>query len=66
MKLNKVILVPLLTALIEFIKQSTGYEVPGGQNVDMIADVTLWTVTTIGILIHPKKDALSAEERSYM
>lgn len=66
MKLNKAILIPLLTAIIEFVKQSTGYEIPFGDNVDAASDVILWAITAAGIFIHPKKDALSAAEKNYL
>lgn len=48
MKVNKLILIPLLSAIAEFIKQLTGYEVPVPW-MDLSADVILWLISIIGI-----------------
>lgn len=55
MKINKVILIPLLTAVVDFVKQSTGYEVPGGDNIDALVDAAFRIIEFAGIFIHPRK-----------
>jgi uncharacterized membrane protein len=66
MKVNKIILVPLISATLEFVKQSTGYELPFGNNADTIADVVLWIIATAGVFIHPKREVLSDAEKRYL
>lgn len=54
MKLNKKILVPVLSAILLFVKESTGYELPDGTS-DLIADLLMLVVTSIGIPMSFKK-----------
>ena len=54
MQINKIILLPLLTAIATFIKQGFGYEI-ADEHIDMAANIILFGVTVAGIFIHPKK-----------
>ena len=54
MKLNKKILAPLLSAVLIFIKEAFGYQLPDG-SADIATDLLLWTISSAGIFINPRK-----------
>jgi hypothetical protein len=53
MKINKAILLPVISAVLTATKEITGYSFPNGLE-DLIAELVLWTIATLGIFIHPK------------
>jgi uncharacterized membrane protein len=61
MKINKLILVPLISAVLNFLKESTGYELPDG-TADIIATGVLWLLSFSGILMHPKTNKFDDAE----
>ena len=54
MKLNKLILVPLLAAIADFVKNLTGYEL-SNDNIDLAANVILGLVTIGGVWMNRHK-----------
>jgi hypothetical protein len=65
-KLNKLILVPLLAAIAEFVKQMTGYTVPIPY-IDFGADILLWVISFIGIRMkwHVEVDQTASTSKAY-
>jgi Bacteriophage holin. len=61
MKLNKLILVPVISSILVFIKESMGYELPDG-TADIIATGILWLVGFLGITMHPKSTKFDDSE----
>lgn len=55
MKLNKAILIPLLSAIALFVKQAFGYEFPS-EYINIGSDIILFVVTVLGTFIQPKKE----------
>lgn len=61
MKINKAILVPLVSAITGFIKESTGYEVPN-EYVDLGINLMLYLIIPIvGTMMHPRKKGSDIE-----
>lgn len=52
MKLNKVLLIPVLAAIATLIKEIYGYEI-GSEYVDMAATAIIWIIGAAGIFMHP-------------
>jgi len=52
--INKVILLPFLSAIALFVKQAFGYEIPD-EWVDGAANLILFIVMAIGLFLKPKK-----------
>lgn len=52
MKLNKVILIPVLAAIATLIKELYGYEI-GSEYVDLASTAIIWLVGVAGIFMHP-------------
>jgi len=48
MKLNKLILVPLISAILTFVKEISGFTLPDG-SADIIAQLILLSLTALGI-----------------
>ncbi|ANY67321.1 hypothetical protein BBD42_13180 [Paenibacillus sp. BIHB 4019] len=61
MKLNKNILIPLLSAIALFIKEAFGYTIPD-EWIDMAANIVLYGVMFAGLFINHKKPAAKAED----
>lgn len=61
MKLNKNILIPLLSAIALFVKEAFGYTIPD-EWIDMAANIVLYGVMFVGLFITPKKPAATKEE----
>lgn len=53
-KINKGILVPLISAIALFVKQVFNVEVSDEQ-IDMVANVVLFAIMVAGIFVHPRK-----------
>lgn len=70
MTINKAILIPLISAITGFIKDSTGYVVPN-EYVDLAVNLLLYLIIPIiGTLMHPKKqvteeNTITEEEKMY-
>lgn len=68
--INRAILIPLVSAITGFIKDSTGYVVPN-EYADLAVNLLLYLIIPIiGALMHPKKQSteentLTAEEKMY-
>lgn len=59
-KLNKQIIVPILSAIALIIKYASGFEIPDAA-IDLTADVILGVNTLIGIFLHPVKEGKSSD-----
>lgn len=66
MKLNKVLLIPVLAAIATLIKELYGYEI-GSEQIDLAATAIIWSIGAIGIFMHPhKKEPIEDEiQRSF-
>lgn len=62
--INKVILVPFLSAIALFIKQVTGYEFPD-EMIEGTANFIGFIVMFIGLFIRPKKDSNTSNGEEY-
>lgn len=60
--INKVILVPLLSAIALFVKQAFGYEVPDAW-IDGAANVVMFLVMLLGLFLHPKKGVVNNDTK---
>lgn len=66
MKFNKTQLLPILSIITGFIKETTGYEV-GSEYVDLAANIIIMLIIPgIGFIINWKKDHLSDAEKNYI
>ncbi|GKU76834.1 hypothetical protein [Paenibacillus sp. L3-i20] len=62
--INKAILIPLLSAIALFIKQSFGYEI-SEEWINVAADVILYIIFFLGLFMKPKKDKLKEENDDF-
>lgn len=65
-KINKAILIPFLSAIAIFIKQIWGFEV-NDEQIDMVADVVLFSIMMSGLFMNPKrKETVKNESNNFI